>query len=95
MVEYSRIIDKDFINEVIKGYVAAIGKITAAERKELRKWVADGNRVCDNPWLIHEENGFMMDFISAGRVIEDMIANPDDYWGESEKYSNETDATPF
>jgi hypothetical protein len=95
MVEYTQVTDKDFLNEVIKGYVATIGKITTAERKELRKWVADGNRVCDNPWLIYDENGFMMDFISACRINEDMTINPDAYWGDSENYSDELEELPF
>jgi len=95
MVKNAQIIDKNFLNEVIKGYVAAIGKITAAERKELKKWVADGNRVCDNPWFIYDENGFMMDFISACRINEDMIINPDAYWGDSKNCSDELDELPF
>jgi len=89
------IIDNDFLNDVIKGYVDTIGKITVDERKELRIWVADGNAVCDNPWLLYDERGFMMDFISAYRFNEDMTNNLDAYLTETKNYLCVDDNLPF
>jgi hypothetical protein len=67
----------------LKEYEAEIGGMTAEERKQLRKWVADGGSVCDNPWGMCADNDHSIDYITAIRIIDDIWYNPDDYFGVS------------
>jgi hypothetical protein len=55
--------------------------MTSEEKYELREWIANGNSVNSNPFLIYGENGCLMDFVEASRVAEDMAANPGEYGG--------------
>jgi hypothetical protein len=71
------------LNE-LREYVRKIRRITELERRELYKWVADGNSVYSNPNYIYGEDGGIMDFISAFRVETDMSNNPQDYFNEFE-----------
>ena len=66
-------------NRLLKEYEAGIDSITAEERRELHKWIADGNSPYDNPCLLYEEDGCLMDYISAIRINDDMLNNPDYY----------------
>ena len=69
----------------LKEYEATIGELTQEERRELRKWVADGNSVHVNPGWMCSESGHPMDFITAIRIEEDMRNNPEDYWPSAEQ----------
>ncbi len=44
-------------------------KMNSKERRELRKWVAEGNSPYDNEDLIYVANGYPLDFISAKRLL--------------------------
>jgi hypothetical protein len=66
----------------LREYEAAIGDMTPEERDELRKWAADGHSPYDNPCFLYGEDGRIMDFITAIRIDEDMMNNPEDYFGE-------------
>ena len=82
----------------LKAYESKIGDMTEPERDELRKWVADGNSPYGNPCLLYGENGHILDFITAIRIDEDMMRNPEDYFSASdlERYSDhEGDELPF
>ncbi len=47
--------------------------MTCDERRELLKWVASGNSPYENGYSLYAENGFLMDFVNAGRCIEEQI----------------------
>jgi len=73
-------------------YVAMVGGVTARERKALIKWVADGNSPdFDNPYLLYDKNGCLMDFITAFRIKEDRRGDPGECsWGsESESAASD------
>ena len=82
MTQYLPYTKKEFkalLRMELRTYEAAIDDMTADERKNLRKWVADGNSVHDNPFELYEESGCLMDYIEGYRIGEDMLNNPDDY----------------
>jgi len=62
----------------LKEYLAAIGTLTEDEKKELRKWVAVGNSVNDNPYMLYDESGWPMDFINGCRISNDICTIGDD-----------------
>jgi len=72
--EYMAILRKD-----LREYEAKIGDVTAEERKDLRKWVADGHSPYENPCLFCDDDGYVMDFITAVRIWEDMSNDPEAY----------------
>ena len=49
--------------------------MTKPERHRLHLWVADGNSPYDNPHCIYGENGYPEDFVSAERIMSDIIDN--------------------
>jgi len=57
----------------LKQYLAVIGHLTEDEKNELREWVADGNSVYENPYMIFDESGCPMDFINGCRIGIDLI----------------------
>jgi len=65
----------------LKRYEVTITNMTAQERKELYEWVADGSDVHSNPWLLYDEYGLLFDFITASRIADDMLRNPESYFG--------------
>ena len=73
-------INRNYVQEMVGAYLNKIGDTTEQERSDLRKWVAAGNSPFDNPYLISGENGWPLDFITAVRIDEDMMDNPDDYF---------------
>ena len=82
MSKYTEVDLNDVLYKDLRQYEATVGRLTPNERKELREWVAAGNDVHCNPYLLYGENGHPLDFITAGRIAEDMRCNPDDYsWG--------------
>ena len=42
------------------------------ERQELLAWIKDGNSVYDNPWLLYEEQGYLMDYLTAMRAEKEL-----------------------
>jgi hypothetical protein len=48
-------------------------EMTKEERKELHKWVSKGNSPYDNGDYIYSDNGFPMDFVNAGRFVDEQI----------------------
>jgi len=73
-------INRDYVREMVDAYLNKIGDATKQEQSDLREWVAAGNSPFDNPYMISGENGWPLDFISAIRIDEDMMNNPDDYF---------------
>ena len=60
-------------------YETMVSDITVDERKEVREWVASGNSPYINPFLMCGEDGRIMDYIAATRIVKDMADNPEDY----------------
>jgi hypothetical protein len=79
MIIYTKKDLQELLRNELKQYETAVGQMTKEERKELRKWVTAGNRVCDNPWYLYEESGHPMYFIEAMRIAEDMSNHPENY----------------
>jgi len=76
--------------QTLQKYEEMFDDLTAAEKDELREWMANGNSVNSNPYLIYGENGCLMDLIEATRVDEDMAANPELYqWADEKDGTNE------
>jgi len=62
---------KQYLKQELKTYEETM-PMTLPERKELRKWVAAGHSVYDNPDYIYGEDGYPMDYINAIRFSEEM-----------------------
>ena len=43
------------------------------ERRQTGRWVRQGHDLSENPWFLYEESGWTMDFISAMRVIDELM----------------------
>jgi hypothetical protein len=78
-VQYDKNTIKALLNSELNDYLELIGDITENEKKELKEWVADGNSVHNNPFLLYEESGSPMDFINGCRIGIDMKENPSNY----------------
>ena len=69
-------LEKEFktaLRKELKEYLAVIGSLIENEKKELREWVAAGNSVNDNPYMLYNESGWPMDFINGCRVGNDIF----------------------
>ena len=76
---------------ILREYEAMFDSMTAEEKEDLRKWMANGRSVNSNPDYIYRENGCLEDFINARRVIEDMLAHPEQYRDSDEHVDVEVD----
>ena len=85
MMTYSKKEVREYLRKGLKEYEARIDDMTAKERKELHEWVRAGNEVCNNPYLLSDEDGWPIDFITASRVAEEMAADPESFQGDSEE----------
>ena len=63
----------EILNHDLNEYIIENGNLTAAEKKNLRKWVASGNSVYTNPFEISDERGYPMDYIEALRINDEML----------------------
>ena len=71
---------KNFYRSELRKYEAEIGDITVEEREALHKWVADGYSPYENPCTFCDDDGYVMDYIRAIRIEEDMQSNPEAYF---------------
>jgi len=46
--------------------------LTLGERKEVRKWVSDGNSINTNPWFYYFDNGYEMNYLDAMRFDDEL-----------------------
>jgi len=90
---------EDFECRELREYLETVGDITAEEKKGLRKWIAAGYSVYDNPYSLYYGSGFPMDYIEGVRTGNDMMKHPEDYFGgeslESESKLVTEDDVPF
>ena len=70
---------RNVLRRELKQYEASFGDLTSDERKELHEWLTDGNSVYDNPFWIADEDGRPLCYISAIRLVSDMLSYPEDY----------------
>jgi hypothetical protein len=63
--------------KTLKEYEEMLDGMTAGEKNELREWMAHGNSVNSNPYLLYGENGRLMDFVAAGRTAREQEENPE------------------
>jgi hypothetical protein len=61
------------LRKELKEYLEVIGSLTGDEKKELCEWVAVGNSVNDNPYMLYDESGWPMDFINGCRISNDIF----------------------
>ena len=62
---------KAFVKHEAAAYLKA-NDMTPAERQDLLEWVKSGESVRENPWLMADENGGPIDYLSAMRAAEDL-----------------------
>jgi hypothetical protein len=62
----------------LREYEKMLGSMTVEEKEELREWMAHGRSANSNPYLFYGENGCLLDLITAGRIADDMLHNPED-----------------
>ena len=43
------------------------------------EWVASSNQALCNPYYLYGDDGHPLDYITAARIAEDMVRNPEDY----------------
>ena len=58
-------------------YISCVRRYTAAnmtenDKKELAKWVSDGNSPLGNPWHMCREDSRPFDFITALHIVNEM-----------------------
>jgi len=76
-------------------YLKSIGSLSYEEKAELMEWVDDGNSVYDNPFDIYDEIGCPLDFISARRLLFDMLESFTDSHCDNFVFSEDIDELPF
>lgn len=79
MIIYVRSDLTDMLPTGLQEYEAMFEYMTQAERKELHDWVNAGNQVICNPWYMAGEDGRPLDYITASRIVDDMVTNTEDY----------------
>lgn len=47
-------------------------KLNAKEKRQLKKWIKEGNSFYDNPWYMAQENGNPYSFIEALRLVKEL-----------------------
>jgi len=63
---------KAYLRAELNEYMKTIGELSTSEKQDLQAWVADGNSVYDNPFLLYGEDGWPMDYVNAVRVNTEM-----------------------
>lgn len=78
---------KDYLTELLRRYEKET-PMNSDERADLRRWVMDGNSPYDNDWLLYDENGCPLDYVSAIQ-----LANDETVWNKAicayDTYRNE------
>ena len=59
--------DRAYLRKLMKDYLKKVPDATPEEKAELKVWVIP----YDNPYSVWGEDGFPLDYISAGRFWED------------------------
>jgi hypothetical protein len=62
---------KAFVWREAAGYLKSTD-MTPDERKEVLDWVKAGESVRENPWLMTDDDGYPLDYLTAKRVDEEL-----------------------
>ena len=62
---------KEYLQREASEYIANTD-VSPAERQDLLGWIRDGNSVYDNPWLMTDESGRLLDYVQAMRIADDL-----------------------
>ena len=68
-------------DRVVETYLLTIGDITEDEEHDLLQWIAAGGSVYDNPYLIYDDSGCLVDFINGCRICIKMGKDPSGFFG--------------
>ena len=74
-------------NKYIFGvHQSAAANMAENDKKELAKWVSDGNSPIENPWHMCGEDGRPYDYITALHVVNEIVegirCDIEDIWAE-------------
>ena len=58
--------------KVLLDYIKTFDDMTKEEKDELCEWMAHNNSVNSNPFSVYGENGCLMDFVNASRLVKEM-----------------------
>jgi len=87
---------KQLQGRVLETYLLTIGDITEDEKHDLLQWVAAGNSVYDNPYLIYDDSGRLVDFINGCRIGIEMAEDPSCFFvSEPDGDGDREDDLPF
>ena len=64
--------------QILDTYLLTVGDVTEDEVHALKRWVARGRGIYDNPYSICDGSGCTMDFINGRRAVLDMWLNATD-----------------
>lgn len=77
---------KAFLRKELEEYLESAGSMSWDEKAELLEWAASGHSVHDNPYMLHDDSGCPMDFLTGLRIGSDMPESPSGYsWGAPEE----------
>ena len=68
-------------SQIVETYLLTVGDATECEIRELREWVATGNSIYNNPYLLYSDSGCPMDFINGCRMGIEMDEDPSSFYG--------------
>jgi len=82
---------------IVETYLLTVDDITEYERYDLQEWVAAGNSVYDNPYMIYNDAGAPMDFINGCRVGMEMDEDSPNFSEEPDEIigNGRNDSLPF
>ena len=61
---------KEYLTELLRQYEERT-PMSSNEHAELRQWVMEGNSPYDNGWYLCDEDGCLLDYVSAIRIVHD------------------------
>lgn len=61
---------KEYLTELLRQYEERT-PMSSNEHAELRQWVMAGNSPYDNGWYLCDEDGCLLDYVSAMRTVRD------------------------
>lgn len=61
----------EFLFRRLRRYIAENRDMSPDERVKLDSWIASGHDPYDNPYMLYDDSGILMDFISAIRAVND------------------------
>lgn len=60
-----------FLRRRIHEYLAENSDMSSDERSAFQSWIASGHDPYDNPYMLYDDSGVLMDFIAAIRIVRE------------------------